>query len=62
MSSFQNVPRVSYVTYLDVWMLGCVFFVFMELVEFTLVLGLLKVGGGSIKARALNNDWNWKYK
>ena len=39
----QNVPRVSYVTYLDVWMLGCVFFVFMELVEFTLVLGLLKV-------------------
>ena len=46
---------MSYVTYLDVWMLFCVFFVFMELVEFTLVLGLLKVGGDK-------NDWNWKYK
>ena len=49
---------MSYVTYLDVWMLGCVFFVFMELVEFTLVLGLLKVG-----AKSINDDWDliWKF-
>ena len=54
---FQNVPRVSYVTYLDVWMLGCIFFVFMELVEFTLVLALLKVGqsvSSNCTARAFN--------
>ena len=46
---------MSYVTYLDVWMLGCVFFVFMELVEFTLVLGLLKVGLS--RDRTFNNEW-----
>merc|ERR1712117_598549 len=62
----QNVPRVSYVTYLDVWMLGCVFFVFMELVEFTLVLGLLKVGNARVTSnslrapRAINTRPTWR--
>ncbi|TRY61959.1 hypothetical protein TCAL_10287 [Tigriopus californicus] len=39
-SERQSVPRVSYVTHLDVWMLTCVFFVFVELAEFTFVLHL----------------------
>ena len=39
-SERQTVPRVSYVTLLDGWMLTCVLFVFIELAEFTLVLHL----------------------
>ncbi len=38
----QSVPRVSYVTYLDIWMLTCVLFVFLELAEFTAVLHLIR--------------------
>lgn len=53
-SERQNVPRVSYVTYLDVWMLGCIFFVLMELVEFTLVLRLLKSEGAKSHQHASN--------
>lgn len=41
-SERQSVPRVSYVTHLDVWMLTCVLFVFLELAEFTLVLHLAR--------------------
>ena len=41
-SERQSVPRVSYVTHLDIWMLACVFFVFVELAEFTLVLHLAR--------------------
>lgn len=41
-SERQSVPRVSYVTHLDVWMLTCILFVFLELAEFTLVLHLTR--------------------
>jgi len=41
-SERQSVPRVSYITYLDVWMLSCILFVFIELAEFMLVLHLLR--------------------
>ena len=41
-SERQSVPRVSYITYLDVWMLTCILFVFLELGEFTLVLHLIR--------------------
>lgn len=41
-SERQTVPRVSYITHLDVWMLTCVLFVFLELAEFTLVLHLAR--------------------
>jgi len=41
-SERQSVPRVSYITYLDVWMLTCVLFVFTELAEFTLVLHFIR--------------------
>ncbi len=40
-SERQNVPRVSYITLLDVWMLACVLFVFLELSVFTIVLFLI---------------------
>jgi len=33
----QGVPRVAYITYLDVWMVVCILFVFVELVEFSWV-------------------------
>ena len=32
---FRSVPRVSYVTCLDMWMVSCIVFVFVELVEFS---------------------------
>jgi hypothetical protein len=41
-SERQSVPRVSYVTQLDIWMLACILFVFLELIEFTLVLYLTR--------------------
>ena len=31
------MPRVSYVTCLDMWMVSCIVFVFAELVEFSLL-------------------------
>ncbi|TRY74426.1 hypothetical protein TCAL_05021, partial [Tigriopus californicus] len=38
----QNVPRVSYVSYLDIWMLMCILFVFFCVLEFTVVTTLLR--------------------
>ena len=46
-SERQSVPRVSYVTHLDVWMLACVLVVFLELAEVTLVLHLLRTQRGA---------------
>ncbi len=40
-SERQSVPRVSYTTNLDMWMLMCIMFVFLELGSFTTVLYLL---------------------
>ena len=40
----SNVPRVSYVTLLDVWMIACTVFVFISLLEFTTVASLLRAG------------------
>ena len=34
----QNTPRVSYVSALDVWMCGCIVFVFLTLLEYVIVL------------------------
>ena len=34
----QNTPRVSYVSFLDVWMCSCVVFVFLTLLEYVIVL------------------------
>ena len=33
----RSVPRVSYVTCLDIWMVFCIIFVFVELVEFSTI-------------------------
>ena len=38
----QNVPRVSYVSYLDIWMVTCIIFVFGSMIEFTVVHSLYK--------------------
>ena len=34
----QNTPRVSYVSALDIWMCGCIIFVFFTLLEYVIVL------------------------
>jgi hypothetical protein len=36
----QSVPRHSYVSYWDIWMVSTMFFIFMSLVEFTFVIPL----------------------
>ena len=38
----QNVPRVSYISYLDIWMVTCIFFVFASMIEFTIVHSLYR--------------------
>lgn len=38
----QNVPKVSYVSYLDIWMVVCIFFVFYCIVEFVIVTVLIR--------------------
>ena len=40
----QHVPKVSYITLLDVWMVVCILFVFFCIGEFILVSALLKRG------------------
>lgn len=41
-STRQNVPRVSYTSYLDIWMLTCILFVFSSMVEFVVVQFFIK--------------------
>ena len=33
----KDAPKVSYVSYLDVWMLSCIIFVFGSMLEFVIV-------------------------
>merc|ERR1712007_90192 len=41
-SERRSVPRVSYVTCLDLWMVACIIFVFIELIEFSIIFLLNK--------------------
>ena len=45
----QNVPRVSYVSYLDIWMVMCILFVFICILEFSIVTTLMR---RSLKSKA----------
>jgi len=38
----QNTPKVSYVSFLDIWMLMCIIFIFIVLIEFAIVTSLLR--------------------
>ena len=38
----SNVPRVSYVSFLDVWMCACIIFIFISLLEFTVIAWLIR--------------------
>ncbi len=40
----QEVPRVSYVSFLDMWMVACILFVFACILEFGLVTWMLRAG------------------
>ena len=38
----SNVPRVSYISLLDVWMFVCIVFVFLVIIHFVAVISLLR--------------------
>ena len=38
----SNVPRVSYVSLLDIWMVACIVFVFLVIIHFMIVISLLR--------------------
>ena len=40
----QIVPRVSYISMLDIWMLMCILFVFSCILEFTIVTSMIRRG------------------
>ena len=40
----QNVPRVSYVSLLDIWMLVCMIFVFACILEFIVITVYIRSG------------------
>jgi len=40
----QNVPRVSYISFLDIWMLMCMLFVFSCILEFIITTVFLRAG------------------
>ena len=33
----KDAPKVSYISYLDIWMLACIIFVFVSIIEFVIV-------------------------
>ena len=40
----SNVPRVSYISLLDIWMFMCIVFVFLVIIHFVVVISLLRYG------------------
>ncbi|TRY62011.1 hypothetical protein TCAL_08429 [Tigriopus californicus] len=40
----QSTPKVSYVSFLDIWMIMCVFFIFLVLIEFSIVSAMIRKG------------------
>jgi len=38
----QSTPKVSYVSMLDIWMVMCIFFIFLVLIEFAVVTSLIR--------------------
>ena len=51
----QNVPKVSYLSYLDVWMVTCLVFVNLCMFEFILVTVLVKMELASLGNKVLKN-------
>ena len=50
----QNVPRVSYVSFLDIWMVTCIIFVFLCMLEFTVVASCHRIGK-KVKGERIEN-------
>ena len=41
-STRHSVPRVSYISFLDIWMVTCIVFVFGSMIEYTIVHSFYK--------------------
>ena len=60
----RSVPRVSYVTCLDMWMVACILFVFLELVEFSFIFIMNKSNFSQLanrysQAQEWGGEWGW---
>ncbi|VDK88158.1 unnamed protein product [Litomosoides sigmodontis] len=47
----KNLPRVSYIKAMDVWMLGCITFVFCTIVELAVICFIARCLGGNLKKK-----------
>ena len=57
----QNVPRVSYISFLDIWMLMCMLFVFSCILEFIIATVFIKAGKKS-KGEKVRKEFNNYYQ
>ena len=61
----QNVPRVSYVSLLDIWMLSCMIFVFSCILEFIVVTVHIRSGKKALgeRVRCIKSNYMcvWKF-
>ena len=55
----QNVPKVSYVSFLDVWMVTCLVFVNGCMFEFILVTALVNRGSERLGDKVSNLDFSF---
>ena len=57
----QNVPRVSYISFLDIWMLICMLFIFSCILEFIIIPIFLRSGMKGQGEKGSNQGGGWNY-
>ncbi|KAK0411605.1 hypothetical protein QR680_005740 [Steinernema hermaphroditum] len=55
----KNLPRVSYVKAMDVWMLGCISFVFSTMIELAIVCYITRCQNGAQSGRSA---FSWRFR
>lgn len=60
--SKQDLPKVTYATALDIYMVLCYFFLLATIAEFSLVHTFTKYNSGDAELNKLENEIEKKYK